>query len=79
MTLLAIRRANPDPVRTVLFQFISCVCSSAMFGWVGILGGYSLWPPALMHCVWNRVNPWLLGEWSSGLQHTVLFECQLVL
>jgi hypothetical protein len=52
---------NPDPIATVVMQCLSCVLASFVHGWVAVLGGFALWAPALMHFVWNQVNPWLLG------------------
>ena len=50
---------------TVVVQCLSCLTSSWMFGAVGELGGYSLWAPAVMHFVWNQLNPKVLGKCVS--------------
>lgn len=68
MVLMVKKVKNPHPVSTVVVQCLSCLTSSWMFGVVGELGGYSLWAPAVMHFVWNQLNPKVLGSVYTNKQ-----------
>jgi hypothetical protein len=81
MCLLVSRNKPVYPALTVIFQCVSCITSSWMFTWVARVGEYSVWPPAVMHFVWNLVNPAVLGESrtlkSSKLNHRHCFALML--
>ncbi|CAF0762806.1 unnamed protein product [Adineta ricciae] len=63
------------PIRTILVQCASCWISAITYGWIGMQCRYSMIPPTMMHFVWNRINPFLLGSiytntpgWMNGEQ-----------
>ena len=63
------------PIRTIIVQCVSCWVSAFSYGWIAIHCQYSMIPPTMMHFVWNRINPLLLGSiytntpgWMSGEQ-----------
>ncbi|CAF1325721.1 unnamed protein product [Adineta steineri] len=63
------------PIRTIIVQCLSCWISAFVYGWIGIQCQFSTIPPTMMHFVWNRINPLLLGSiytntpgWMNGEQ-----------
>ncbi|XP_041375439.1 ubiquitin-conjugating enzyme E2 Q1-like [Gigantopelta aegis] len=62
MILLVYRLRPPRALVTVLVQSLSCALFAFPHGWVAVKSGYSLWASTVMHAVWNRVNPWVLGS-----------------
>jgi membrane protease YdiL (CAAX protease family) len=63
------------PLRSITVQCLSCWISAIVYGWIAIRCHYSMIPPTMMHFIWNRVNPWLLGSiytntpgWMHGEQ-----------
>ncbi|XP_064612012.1 uncharacterized protein LOC135475964 [Liolophura sinensis] len=62
MVVLVRRLHPPRPVLTVAVQCLCVTIFAFPHGWVAIKAGYAVWPSTVMHCVWNRVNPRVLGS-----------------
>ncbi len=63
------------PIRAIIVQCLSCWISAFVYGWIAIQCQYSIIPPTMMHFIWNRINPSLLGSiytntpgWMNGEQ-----------
>ncbi|CAD5117119.1 DgyrCDS5928 [Dimorphilus gyrociliatus] len=62
MVLLTARFRTSKPYLTILFQFLSCNVNGLTLGWIAIQSNYSIWAPALLHFLWNVLNPPILGD-----------------
>ncbi|KAL5021630.1 hypothetical protein ScPMuIL_000785 [Solemya velum] len=75
MLLLSVRLKPPRPWLTILVQFTSVALAAFPHGWLAIQSNYALWASTMMHFVWNKVNPIVLGSiytqtpgWLAGPQ-----------
>ncbi|XP_076109189.1 uncharacterized protein LOC143078098 [Mytilus galloprovincialis] len=62
MILLTYKLKVPRPYLTIFVQSLSCVMMAYLIGWVAVKSKFSLWACSILHCVWNRVNPMILGS-----------------
>lgn len=62
MILLGQKLKPEHPVFTVVVQCLSCVLAAFPHSWVAIKSGHSLWASTVLHWLWNRVNPEVLGS-----------------
>jgi len=62
MVLLTHKLKPQRPKITVLVQFAAVALAAFPHGYVSIISGFSLWPSTIMHFLWNRINPVLLGS-----------------
>jgi len=72
MILLVHKFKVVQPYHTCIVQFVNLTVQSYMYSWLAIQSSYALWPCAVMHWTWNRVNPVVLGSiytQQPGLVH----------
>ncbi|KAK3086883.1 hypothetical protein FSP39_024858 [Pinctada imbricata] len=62
MILLTSLLKPQRPITTIVVQSLSCIEAAFPFGWLAIKCGFSAWPCAVMHALWNRLNPDVLGS-----------------
>ncbi|ELT87091.1 hypothetical protein CAPTEDRAFT_227764 [Capitella teleta] len=60
------------PWKSCLCQFLHRILQSFLLSWLARKAEYAIWPQAVAHFVWNRINPVIFGSMYTQKQGKIM-------